>query len=107
MKPRAITALALMAIAHSFCTPAYAESWRFERDKQLHFGISFGFGAAATVGRNYNWREGCAIGALPGLAKEYTDAKGDSGFSTADLAYDIAGSCLGSWLVYKFHKWLD
>lgn len=100
-------ALLLLLLLVSSCTPAYAEDWRFERDKQLHFGFSFGFGAAATVGRGYNWHEGCAIGALPGLAKEYTDAKGDSGFSTADLAYDIAGSCLGSWLVYKFHHLLD
>lgn len=103
---KTLAALVCLFLAAS-CTPAYADDFGFERDKQLHFGISLGFGAAASVARGYNWREGCVIGAVPGLAKEYQDGQGNSGFSTADLAYDIAGSCLGSWLTYKFHQWLD
>lgn len=75
-------------------------------DKALHFGISFALGAGLSL--KFEPLKACAISSGIGLAKELADSTGQEwfdsrparGFSASDLAYDVAGSCAGAYLMH-------
>ncbi|MEZ9709349.1 hypothetical protein AB4254_11775 [Vibrio breoganii] len=73
----------------------FAADYSWERDKQLHFGVSAGIG----VGSYFVFEEKRIPAYIAcssvGLAKELYDQHRYGGFDHADLAYDIAGCAVG------------
>ncbi len=101
-----------------------SEDYSFDSDKQKHFLISAAFGAGSETAleafNQYSLTQverlngveligyGTLIGLVPGVIKETRDSneKGNS-WSNADLAYDFAGSFIGSTLSYSLHRFFD
>ena len=77
----------------------------FQHDKKLHFGVSFMLGAGFAT--QFAPLESCAYATSIGFAKELADSQGESGFSTADLAADLLGSCAGAYLVDYSRRWWE
>jgi VanZ family protein len=95
------------AIAAAFAAPdarAQTDGWT-SPDKALHFGLSAPFGAfAATLapkdaGTGQRMLYGAALGALPGLAKELSDARRSGADASArDMAFNVLGAAVGALL---------
>ena len=98
-----------LLIAVLLSTSAHAEDQLFGVDKALHFSASFGIAAVAYTGAAFikepvEGRLASAIGIalFAGVAKELIDSQGFGSLSTLDLAWDLAGTVLGTlavWLI--------
>ena len=71
-----------------------------EKDKKMHFVFSSVIGAGATGITKNAWTGFTACSSV-GLGKEVFDEISYGGFSGADLAYDLGGCGLSSWLTSK------
>lgn len=98
MKIRYIfAAAALLAI----CTHSKADDFSFARDKQIHFGGSILMGAAANVITDRPWVAFAGCSAVGAAVEVYQGTTGRGDPSYHDLAYDVAGCALGSYVGFK------
>lgn len=94
---------AALAIA---ANQANADEWT-GADKQKHFAVHVVSGAAVrTVFPSLTDTEAIAVATIPGIIKELHDARsGGSGFSSKDMAWNIAGAFVGvkltGWVLTK------
>lgn len=79
-----------------------SQAFAIDKDKQLHFGVSFLFGAGAAMVMPTPI-QACVVGMVPGFLKEVADQVEyeGSGFDGEDMVYNIAGSCLGAYVTHK------
>lgn len=82
--------LALAALIAAFFMPA---AFAVERDKRLHFGVSFVMGAGGVAFMPP--AKACLLATGVGVAKELADPV----FDHQDLAADFIGACAGAYLM--------
>ena len=94
---------AVLAIA---ATQAHADEWT-GADKQKHFAVQVVSGAAVrTIFPSLTDTEAIAVATIPGVIKELHDSRsGGSGFSSKDMAWNLAGAFVGvkltGWMLTK------
>ena len=101
-----------------------AEDYSFKKDKQKHLAISALFAIGSeTLLEAYNKHSldktnrlngvelisySTLIALVPGVIKESMDAnEANNEWSNADIAYDFAGSLIGSSVSYSLHRLFD
>ena len=78
-------------------SPAFAESYAFEADKQKHFAVGAGIAALATV-ISQDRAAGVGAAVVAGIAKELYDRRHGGRFSTADVLWTVAGGVAGAYI---------
>ena len=78
-------------------SPALAESYAFEQDKQKHF-VGGGVLAGLTTIITKDPVIGIGVAATAGILKELYDRKHGGRFSTADVVWTVAGGVAGAYV---------
>lgn len=106
----------ILILLLAFNLNAQGDTWQFQRDKQLHFGVGTAFGATFThialIRGGYNDFDaivGAQMLLVPiGMAKEWVDFTFRTGqFSWHDIAYNQIGCLTGSLITYGIHKGIE
>ena len=89
--------LSALVIALLAASPAFAESFAFEQDKQKHF-VGGGALAGLTTIITKDPAIGIGVAATAGILKELYDRKHGGRFSTADVLWTVAGGVAGAYV---------
>ena len=86
-----------LIIALITASPAFAESYAFEQDKQKHFvgGVVL---AGLTTIITKDPAVGIGVAATVGILKELYDYSHGGKFSTADVVWTVAGGITGAYI---------
>lgn len=90
MKNKSFLLLATTVLSHN--------SYALDNDKKLHVGLSTVVGASTTV-YTQNSHKGFIVCSTVGLTKEVYDEFDYGGFDMEDLAYDVVGCAIGSYII--------
>ena len=78
-------------------SPAFAESYAFEQDKQKHAAVGAGIATLATL-ITQDRAIGISVAAAAGVAKELYDYSQGGKFSPADVVWTVAGGIAGAYV---------
>ena len=92
-----ITLPAFLLISILTTSPAFAESYAFEQDKQKHATVGAGVAGLATL-ITQDRAIGISVATAAGVAKELYDYSHGKKFSTADIAWTVAGGITGAYV---------
>ena len=86
-----------LVISFLVASPAFAESYAFEQDKQKHFAGGGALAGLTTI-ITKDPAVGIGVAATAGILKELYDRKHGGRFSTADVVWTAAGGVAGAYV---------